>query len=596
MGVRKTKINRRFLFFIGFVLFVSFDGVAQSSLFEEKVSFKYASTSLENILEDLTKKYNIDFSYSLDQLPLHQNISIEIDNQTLSIALQELFSIAKVEYHIIGAQMILKKTRSVAKQRKSLNSQKTPNSVQNTIYREEIYLSKIRPRGSYQLTNDLYLRQLKKKDLRRIDVEKVDHRSKRRKLQVSLVPGIGTNGMGSRKYINTISLNIFSGYSRGSGFLEIGGLSNFSTDDVHGIQLAGFSNVVGGDDLYDLTNKEIKEISRRGYHHNMRGFQASGLVNIVRGNAWGWQASAGSNVLFNSMKGFQTAGVTNVAYEYASGVQISGIWNIVGKSTTGVQLAGISNFSADEVTGVQITAFLNITKKRLNGGQIGAFNFAGNIEGKHSRLSSPNTGMQLGFFNYTKRNMDGLQIGLVNWVSNMNGVQFGLINWSNGEQRFPIGLLNISSDTRGYFRTYTSELFLFNTELGTGSEHVVNSISYSRNFSTQEDEPIWGLGYAFGREKYGRGIFINYDLQLMHINYESGFTESLSLLVRPRLFFGVNPFIRTSIKNFYVFTGVAWNTYFSKKDLRIPLEKLQLSNQNDPNMWMGFMFGAQLKI
>src|SRR5688572_16954043 len=72
---------------------------------------------------------------------------------------------------------------------------------------------------------------------------------KDRTVQLSLLPGLSTNGINSGYFKNTFSLNIFSGYSGGNYIFEIAGISNYNQQQVSGIQISGIANISGGNNL-----------------------------------------------------------------------------------------------------------------------------------------------------------------------------------------------------------------------------------------------------------------------------------------------------------------------------------------------------------
>ena len=83
-------------------------------------------------------------------------------------------------------------------------------------------------------------------------------------IQVSFLPGIGTNGTESGNFKNNLSLNIIAGYNGGVEGLELGLFSNTIKNDVQGIQIAGFSNQVLG---------------------KTEGIQAAGFSNFSKSNS-----------------------------------------------------------------------------------------------------------------------------------------------------------------------------------------------------------------------------------------------------------------------------------------------------------------------
>jgi len=187
-----------------------------------------------------------------------------------------------------------------------------------------------------------------------------------RPFQVSLVPGVSTQGQMNSQVINNFSLNIFGGYTAGTNGFEIGGLFNINQKDVKYFQAAGLFNSVGG---------------------AVTGFQVAGINNLVQDNTYGFQAAGINNFVTGKMHGFQVAG----------------IYNHVSDSVKGFQAAGVANFSKEKVSGVQIGGVANISNKEMNGVQIA------------------------GVVNYTKK-LNGLQIGLINIADTSAGYSIGLIN------------------------------------------------------------------------------------------------------------------------------------------------------------------------
>jgi hypothetical protein len=164
-----------------------------------------------------------------------------------------------------------------------------------------------------------------------------------RPVQISFTPGLSTNGKMNGQVINTFSLNILGGYSGGVKGAEIGGLFNLDKKDVQYAQLAGITNIVGG---------------------NLTGIQAAGIHNAV----------------LDSVLGVQLGGVTNFVGGSFEGVQAAGVINYTNHSVKGAQLAGVGNVSGREITGLQIAGVFNYAKK-LKGVQIGLLNIADSSDG-----------------------------------------------------------------------------------------------------------------------------------------------------------------------------------------------------------------------
>ena len=164
-----------------------------------------------------------------------------------------------------------------------------------------------------------------------------------RPYQVSVIPGVSTNGMLNSQVINNFSFNILGGYSGGTNGFELGGLFNIDKKDVQYVQVGGLFNVVGG---------------------NVNGVQVGGITNTV----------------IDSMRGVQVGGVSNFVKNNMSGLQIGGVANVNTKNVNGVQVAGVANITAKTVNGVQIAGVVNYAK-HLKGVQIGLINIADTSEG-----------------------------------------------------------------------------------------------------------------------------------------------------------------------------------------------------------------------
>jgi hypothetical protein len=148
----------------------------------------------------------------------------------------------------------------------------------------------------------------------------------RRPVQLSLVPGLSTNGPLNSQVTNKFSVNLIGGYSAGLDGLELSGAFNIDKKSVKGVQVAGVVNIVGD---------------------SVHGVQLAGVAN---------------KDLYSEVRGLQAAGGANSA-----------------KSIKGVQLAGIYN-DAGSVDGFQAAGLINRTR-HLKGVQLGVINIADTSEG-----------------------------------------------------------------------------------------------------------------------------------------------------------------------------------------------------------------------
>ncbi len=127
--------------------------------------------------------------------------------------------------------------------------------------------------------------------------------------QVSLTPGLSSQGMLGGQMVNRLSLNVLGGRTAGVDGMEVAGVFNVNQSDVRYLQVAGLLNIVGRD---------------------VSGFQLAGVGNNVLNNAMGMQVSG----LFNSaadVRGVQLSGILNVAHK-VDGVQITSLINVADSS------------------------------------------------------------------------------------------------------------------------------------------------------------------------------------------------------------------------------------------------------------------------
>ncbi|MBS1771911.1 MAG: hypothetical protein JST82_03565 [Bacteroidetes bacterium] len=168
-----------------------------------------------------------------------------------------------------------------------------------------------------------------------------------------------------------------------------------------------------------------------GVSANENAFCASGISNIVYGNAKGLIASGVSNHIGGSVRGVAAGGFMNIIRLQTRGMQAAGFMNISG-SVRGAQLAGFANITHGSINGLQGAGFINITTGQIRGTQLaGYINIAHNIRG-----------LQLGGY-FNKADTVNTQIsGFIN-VAKVAKVQMsGFMNIADSCD-YPIGLINI---------------------------------------------------------------------------------------------------------------------------------------------------------
>jgi hypothetical protein len=439
-------------------------------------------------------------------------------------------------------------------------------------------------------------------------------REYKRTFQLSLFPGISTNGIFSGAYYNMFSLNIFGGASAGNRFLEIGFTTNTNFKKSNGIQLAGLGNIIGANAFLNLTLSEERALVHNDFLCNFQGIQAAGILNYVFDHAKGIQISGGLNVVGRSFKGFQVAGIGNAAGETSQGIHIAGVFNVANESVAGIQIATLFNFTEEE----------------LSGTQIGLINKSRWMKGKFSSPPTSRRGFQIGLFNFCKA-MDGTQIGLINFGGDMKGKQFGLINFfrrmPTKEPTYmgtPVGLLNIGS-YGSYYRLYYNEIFSTNFEYTTG-----NCMNCTWTQSTQPYwdlnkkqnqnalilgydywKQIWGFGYGFQKVLYHKSSMnpkdqnngkrvITYGVRFLHLNEGMELDKRFNLVTRLNFDWGSFKFGKKYL-SYYWYAGLSLNyfAYDPKADTEaFAVQSLQIDTGKlfdwKTMFWPGYNIGIQL--
>lgn len=429
-----------------------------------------------------------------------------------------------------------------------------------------------------------------------------------RLFQLSLLPGISTNGTESGSFYNKYSLNIFGGLSAGNEIIEVGLLTNVNIVKTTGIQISSLGNIVAANKLLNpIIDLEKGKSTKDKECLAFNGIQLSGLLNFIGDKGKGIQISAVSNVVRGYFEGFQMSGLGNsVGGEYLSGIQIASLYNL----TDG------------DVSGWQVSLGFNYARNRMSGAQIGVVNKARVIYSRKSTPPSSATGMQIGLINFTKA-MDGLQIGLVNFGGAVRGKQIGIINFfqrepskKNVRMGTPIGLLNIGTSGT-FFRISTNETLTLNAEVSTGNcmncTWTQSGMPYHDRFTIYNQNSlivghnningVWGIGYGFQKVLYSKAsmlpvpanekTMLSYGVNFIHLSGKPfKLDNTFNLLTRINGSAG----IRLSI--IYLFAGMSVNFFVSDVNSTRESNGLSLLHGQDRQNWslsMGYHFGLQYR-
>lgn len=377
--------------------------------------------------------------------------------------------------------------------------------------------------------------------------------AERRAIQLSLVPGVSTNGTIAGAVVNEVSVNVLAGYARGLDGLELGGGINLLSHDMKGLQVAGMGNLVGG------TVRGVQLAG--GVNHSMRamkGLQVAGLGNTVWDTLTGAQVSGAVNVVKRGMSGTQVSGAVNVAIGDMDGVQVSGAVNAVTGTVNKAQVSGALNY-AGAVQGGQVCGGVNIAKGEVGGGQVGfGANYAANVTGGQFSFGAnvvPGTvakgqvgfglnyagdvtGGQFGFgLNLVPGTLQGAQVGVLNIAKRVIGSQVGIINLSDSIAGCAVGVLSISRKGYHRFDAVTTDVMPLSLHIRTGTRAFHNILGYSPPL-TNDDR--WGFLYGFGFEpRFTPAFFLNVDLTGEQIVEHGDWLDAVNILGRFSLTPGV---------------------------------------------------------
>ena len=201
----------------------------------------------------------------------------------------------------------------------------------------------------------------------------------------------------------------------------------------------------------------------------MRGAQMSAVGNYARGDAHGLQMASGANVAVAELHGAQLAAGVNYAGGFLVGTQLAAGANIAMAGARGVQAAAGVNWANADFRGLQMAAGFNGVRGQMDGAQLGIVNYASTVKGS-----------QVGIVNLAGRS-SGLQLGLVNIMDEDDGVPIGLFNYARKN-----GILHV--DVVGNETTPT------NLALKIGGHRVYNTFTIGARPGRTGNRFSTGLG------------------------------------------------------------------------------------------------------
>lgn len=380
-----------------------------------------------------------------------------------------------------------------------------------------------------------------------------------RKFQVSIIPGIGTNGLNSGDYVSKYSFNLLAGYNGAldEGF-ELGAMVNANKYYANGVQLAGLTNY-SGESTAGIQIGGIGNYSG----NSLQGIQMAGIGNWANADIQGLQFSGIFNVSGGNIQGLQTAGMFNVAKNDMQGLLLSGVGNISGGHIQGLLFSGLFNIARNDMQGITASGILNYSK-----------NFQG------ISLSSINTA----------QNFQGIQFGLANISDKGQGVQAGLVNYANSFEGVPVGLISYYKNGRHNLDVWSSESGFTNIGMKLGTNDIYNMLSIG--FNPFLDRDVWQLGWSIGKLNTYDHHFLYSDFSYFKIN-EGGWTSDLNSKYKYRLLFG-----KEFADDLKLYGGPTLNMLISRVDGRNEYTQYRIfdfgAKGREYIFWAGFSVGVEL--
>lgn len=371
-------------------------------------------------------------------------------------------------------------------------------------------------------------------------------------VQVSFLPGMGSQQLTKGLNVNRFSLNILAGYSKGISGFEIGGLANITESNVKGGQVAGLVNVVNG---------------------QINGLQLAGIFNYTFSKITGAQISGIGNISNHDVDGLQLAGISNNNKGAINGVQLSGVLNTNLRKITGLQLAGIANIQVDKITGCQLS---------------GIYGIASDIKGV--QLS--------GIMSHTTHDVSGVQISsILNKARKLNGVQFGIVNIADTiENGVQLGLFNIVKNGYRAFEFTKDETYYCNFMYKTGGKRLYSIL----NAGIMEDKVGVGYGIGYIQPIYKR-LSVNLDALYSTLLATNNSNTYQGKIMNLRL--GINYRI---LKHLTLTEGLSFNIYDPDKENQSSGSAGKISfvgnshdnisqafQNNTKTIWVGWFFGVR---
>ncbi|MEO9967337.1 MAG: hypothetical protein ABJF11_16180 [Reichenbachiella sp.] len=260
------------------------------------------------------------------------------------------------------------------------------------------------------------------------------------------------------------------------------------------------------------------------------------------------------------------------------GFELGGVGNVNHGEVRGFQLGGVTNYTNGKVEGVQLAGCSNV-----------------NI--------GPTKGFLLSVVNVVEGEMQGMQLGVVNYAKRAKGVQLGIINvMADGQEALPIGLISVVKN--GYYALETTggeSLYAnLNFKIGVETFYTIFKVGYS----SFNEHSIYSYGFGVGslihlKDKHSLSVDLSASAIVYDDQWNKVWDDEQNILTRLDLNYRYNLTSRWSLV-----AGPSLNAYFTKVKVgesfgTLNTPKTIYSSENDSRrttMWLGFNAGMSFRF
>jgi hypothetical protein len=556
---------------------------AQQQLLETRVSLQYKEVTLERVIRDIQKNYHVHFSYVNNLIPLEKKVSLDIKNQSLRAALDEMFRGIEIGYQVVGNQIVLKNEPRKTSEIQRIELIRKPSYLPSITGATGAIIQTVERRPdevSYQdttgiqpsqgqplegtITEQMMAELFKAKDrmedlLASANVSDITSKiyppsgkvSEKKQAKAQKHAGKQMAEPSKKDVIaanDSVTAKNNEYITRPVQFTFVSPLGTNGTESGEVVNMVSFNLLLGyaagleGVEFGGLMNIEKDYV---------KGVQFAGLGNLVRNQVTGSQFAGFLNVNGGATRGAQFAGFLNSAGPGSDAIQFAGFTNVLQGNVKGGQFAGFANIARGDVQGMQAAGFVNVATGSVRTGQMAGF-----LNVAKEDISGPQIA---GFANVSAAEVKGAQIsGFINVARKVKGAQVGIINIADSIQGVQIGLINLAKNGYRRFEIWGSEALYANMayKMGTRGFHTIFALG------AQGDLDYFRYGYGFGvgtEIGLGKRFAANIDALAYHINEDEIWTSKLNELYQLRTTLGVR-----LGKHSYFFAGPAFNVMVSQ--------------------------------